>query len=112
MVIAIGALEAGLHREVRQDIAAIHDACRGALLKLISEACLLSAKEKRSACGFGVAAGAEFVKTSTGFSTGGATAHDVAPRAAIENAVGTSSGVARMAELADGETHSSTDAPY
>jgi deoxyribose-phosphate aldolase len=80
MVINIGALKGGDHALVARDIAAVVQAAHagGALTKVIIEAALLSDDEKRTVCRLACEAGAEFVKTSTGFSIGGATAHDVA----------------------------------
>ncbi len=80
MVINIGELKAGNDDAVRSDISAVANAAHeaGALLKVIIETCLLSNEEKRRACELSVAGGADFVKTSTGFSTGGATAADIA----------------------------------
>lgn len=78
MVINIGALKAGEFDLVRDDIKAVVDAANGTLVKVIIEACLLTDEEKVKACELSVAAGADFVKTSTGFSTGGATAADIA----------------------------------
>lgn len=78
MVIAIGRLKGGEDAAVEQDIAAVAGAVQGkALLKVIIETCLLTDEEKVRACKLAKAAGADFVKTSTGFSTGGATAADV-----------------------------------
>lgn len=78
MVINIGALKTGHERAVQSDIAAVVAAVEGeALVKVIIETALLSEDEKIKACQLAVAAGADFVKTSTGFSTGGATAEDV-----------------------------------
>jgi deoxyribose-phosphate aldolase len=79
MVIYIGALKAGDHEAVQGDIAAMAAACHagGALLKVIIEAVLLSDEEKVIACRLAQAAGADFVKTSTGFAGGGATVEDV-----------------------------------
>ncbi len=79
MVLAIGALKSGLHRWVADDIRAIAEAAHdeGAILKVILETALLTDDERRVAAELCVAAGADFVKTSTGFSTGGATAKDV-----------------------------------
>jgi deoxyribose-phosphate aldolase len=79
MVIHIGALKAGDQDAVREDIAAVAVACHegGALLKVIIEAVLLSDEEKVAACRLAQAAGADFVKTSTGFAGGGATVEDV-----------------------------------
>ena len=80
MVIAVGLLKAGRVDEVRADIAAVASACHahGALLKVILETALLTDAEKVLGCELCVAADADFVKTSTGFSKGGATAEDVA----------------------------------
>lgn len=78
MVINVGLLKTGKYSEVEEDIKAVADVARGkALLKVIIETCLLTDEEKKLACELAVKAGADFVKTSTGFSTGGATAEDV-----------------------------------
>ena len=80
MVINIGALKSGDLRTVERDIEAVAASCRecGALSKVIIEAALLSNDEKITACTLAKAAGADYVKTSTGFGPGGATAADVA----------------------------------
>ena len=78
MVIQVGALKDGDLETVRQDIAAVKGACGSRTLKVILETCLLSDPEKVAACELAVAAGADFVKTSTGFSTSGATVADIA----------------------------------
>lgn len=79
MVINIGALKNGEDDLVRRDIAAVVEAAGGkALTKVIIETCLLTDEEKVRACKLAVEAGADFVKTSTGFSTGGATKEDIA----------------------------------
>ncbi|HZG73936.1 MAG TPA: deoxyribose-phosphate aldolase [Chondromyces sp.] len=79
MVINIGALKDKNYELVEQDIKAVVEAAKGkALTKVIIETCLLTDEEKVKACELSVKAGADFVKTSTGFSTGGATAEDVA----------------------------------
>lgn len=78
MVINIGALKDGNFDFVRDDIKAVVDAANGTLVKVIIETCLLTDAEKVKACELAVEAGADFVKTSTGFSTGGATAEDIA----------------------------------
>lgn len=79
MVINIGALKEGDYKLVEDDIKSVVDACRGqAIVKVIIETCLLTDEEKRKACELSKSAGAHFVKTSTGFSTGGATVEDVA----------------------------------
>ncbi|MCD7807854.1 MAG: deoxyribose-phosphate aldolase [Erysipelotrichaceae bacterium] len=77
MVINIGALKAGDEETVYQDIKAVVEAT-DKLTKVIIETCLLTDEEKVIACQLAKKAGADFVKTSTGFSTGGATVHDVA----------------------------------
>ncbi|MEK5487541.1 deoxyribose-phosphate aldolase [Lysinibacillus sp. FSL M8-0355] len=78
MVINIGALKDKNYEHVQADIAAVVEAAKGsALVKVIIEACLLTDEEKVKACELAVAAGADYVKTSTGFSTGGATAEDI-----------------------------------
>lgn len=78
MVINIGAAKDGDWALVQSDIAAVKAACGSALLKVIIETCLLTDAEKMKACIAAKNAGAEFVKTSTGFSKAGATAADVA----------------------------------
>ncbi|MDQ3211576.1 MAG: deoxyribose-phosphate aldolase [Acidobacteriota bacterium] len=79
MVINIGALKSGDVRTVERDIAAVVEACQqcGVVSKVIIEAALLTDDEKVTACTLSKAAGADFVKTSTGFASGGATAADV-----------------------------------
>lgn len=78
MVINIGALKTGHERTVQRDIEAVVSAVAGhAIVKVIIETALLNDDEKIKACQLAVAAGADFVKTSTGFSTGGATIEDV-----------------------------------
>ncbi|KEZ51071.1 deoxyribose-phosphate aldolase [Metabacillus indicus] len=79
MVINIGALKDKNDELVERDIRAVVDAAKGkALTKVIIESCLLTDEEKVRACELSVKAGADFVKTSTGFSTGGATVEDIA----------------------------------
>ena len=80
MVINVGALKSGDLRVVERDIEAVTTPCReaGAMSKVIIEAVLLTDEEKITACTLAKAAGADYVKTSTGFGPGGATAHDVA----------------------------------
>ncbi|WP_071396558.1 deoxyribose-phosphate aldolase [Bacillus tuaregi] len=79
MVINIGNLKDQQYDAVEADIKAVVDAAKGkALTKVIIETCLLTDEEKVKACELAVKAGADFVKTSTGFSTGGATVADVA----------------------------------
>ena len=78
MVMNIGFLKSGMKDEVLDDMKAVRAACSGRILKVIIETCLLTDDEKREACVLAEKAGADFVKTSTGFSKGGATVHDVA----------------------------------
>ena len=77
MVISVGDLKAGNNEFVRADIRGVVKAAEGRTVKVIIEACLLTDEEKSLACKLAMAAGADFVKTSTGFSTGGATVADV-----------------------------------
>lgn len=78
MVINIGALKDGDDESVKKDIQGVVKAAKEkALVKLIIEACLLTEEEKVRACRLGAEAGVDFVKTSTGFSTGGAVIEDV-----------------------------------
>ena len=78
MVINSGLLRAGKDKKVRKEIEAIKKACRGRILKVIIETCLLTEEEKIRMCKIVTEAGADFIKTSTGFSTAGATFDDVA----------------------------------
>ena len=77
MVINIGNLKDGMHDEIREEIRAIKAACGDHILKVIIETCLLTEEEKIRMCEVVSASGADFIKTSTGFSTGGATPEDV-----------------------------------
>ncbi len=77
MVINVGAAKDQNFDLVYEDIKAVVDAAKGVLVKVIIETCLLTDEEKVKACEASVKAGAQFVKTSTGFSTGGATVEDV-----------------------------------
>ena len=130
MVINVGALKSGYVDLVESDIRAVVEASGDKLVKVIIEACLLTDEEKVQACQLAQKAGADFVKTSTGFSTGGATLSDVklmrqtvGPDMGVKAAggarsytdavafveagatrIGTSSGVAILkGELADGD---------
>lgn len=78
MVINIGALKAGDDELVREDIEAVVQAGQGKLVKVIIETALLTDEEKVRACELAVEAGADFVKTCTGFSGGAANVHDIA----------------------------------
>lgn len=77
MVINVGFLKDGRCDEVEEEIRQIHEVCDGRILKVIIEACLLTEEEKIKICEIVTKAGAEFIKTSTGFSTAGATFADV-----------------------------------
>ncbi|UTD03657.1 deoxyribose-phosphate aldolase [Treponema socranskii subsp. buccale] len=78
MVINIGAMKDKNYKFVREDIRAVVKAASGKTVKVILETCLLDKEEIIKACELSVEAGADFVKTSTGFSTGGANVEDVA----------------------------------
>ena len=90
MVINIGALKDGKYDYVYEEIKYVKECCKGKLLKVIFETCLLTDEEKVKACELSVKAGADYVKTSTGFSTGGATVSDIA---LMRNEVGPDLGV-------------------
>ncbi len=98
MVINIGMLKSGEHRYVEADIGGVVRAASPARVKVIIEACLLTDEEKIHACLLAQRAGAHFVKTSTGFSTGGATAADVA---LMRRVVGASMGVKAAGGIRD-----------
>lgn len=90
MVINVGALKSGKFDFVREDIRRVKQACGNILLKVILETCLLTDDEKIKACELSKEAGADYVKTSTGFGSGGATAADIA---LMRSVVGPSMGV-------------------
>jgi deoxyribose-phosphate aldolase len=73
MVVNIGWVKDGKYQEIEDEIRQIHEACDGKILKVIIETCLLTEEEKIRMCETVTSAGAEFIKTSTGFSTAGAT---------------------------------------
>ncbi len=77
MVINIGMLRAGRVDYVRDEIAAVRAECRGRVLKVIIETCLLTDEEKKLMCSVVARGGADYIKTSTGFSKGGATKEDI-----------------------------------
>ncbi len=77
-VINIGHLKAGLYDEILYELRALKEACGEKILKVIIETCLLTEEEKIKMCEIVTASGADFIKTSTGFSTAGATREDVA----------------------------------
>ena len=98
MVINIGWAKEGKWAEITEEIAAIKKACKGRLLKVIVETCLLTDEEKIALCKCVSDSGADYIKTSTGFSKAGATFHDVelfakhiAPHVKIKAAGGISS---------------------
>ena len=101
MVINVGALKDKEYDVVYNDIKEVKKACGQSLLKVIIETCLLTDEEKVKACELAKEAGADFVKTSTGFSTGGATAGDVA---LMRKTVGASMGVKASGGIRDKET--------
>ncbi len=78
MVIHIGALKEGRLEDIEEDIRAVKAVCKDRILKVIVETCLLTEEEKIAIAGVVSRSGADFIKTSTGFSVGGATAADVA----------------------------------
>ena len=101
MVLNVGFLKSGRMADVESDIRAVVAAAAGATVKVILETCFLSDAEKRSACALAVAAGAHFVKTSTGFGSGGATVADVRLlRAAVGPGIGVkaSGGIRTLAD--------------
>lgn len=101
MVINVGALKDGDFAEVLADIRAVRAVCQKQTLKVIIETCLLTDEEKVKACELSVAAGADFVKTSTGFSTGGAKVEDVA---LMRKTVGPDVGVKASGGIRDAAT--------
>jgi len=101
MVMNVGALKAGNRDQVQSDIAAVVGSADGRIVKVILETCLLEDEEKREACRLAVAAGARFVKTSTGFSHGGATLADVR---LMRETVGSDIGVKASGGIRDRET--------
>jgi len=78
MVINLGDVRQGHYEVVREELRAMREACSGVILKVIVEACLLSEEEKIQMCRLVTQSHADFIKTSTGFSSGGATLEDVA----------------------------------
>lgn len=103
MVLNVGMLKAGENSYVEEDIRAVVDAAGkyGAIVKVILETCLLTDEEVVKACNLSKSAGARFVKTSTGFSTGGATVHHVA---LMRKTVGDSMEVKASGGIRDYET--------
>ncbi|WP_238162702.1 deoxyribose-phosphate aldolase [Cohnella sp. AR92] len=102
MVLNVGALKSGMHEAVEKDIAAVVAASRGkAIVKVILETGLLTDEEKIKACELSKSAGADFVKTSTGFGPGGATVEDIA---LMRRTVGPEMGVKASGGVRDAET--------
>jgi len=102
MVLSIGALKSGDADGAQADIQAVRQAAgSGPILKVIIETCLLTEKEKILACEISKAAGADFVKTSTGFSGGGATEEDIA---LMRKTVGPEMGVKASGGIKDWDT--------
>lgn len=102
MVINVGALKDGRYDFVREDIRRVKEACgEQVLLKVIIETCLLTDEEKVMACQLSKEAGADFVKTSTGFSTGGAKPEDVR---LMRKTVGADMGVKASGGIHDAES--------
>jgi deoxyribose-phosphate aldolase len=113
MVLYVGALKSRHYDRVFQDIAAVVQAChaRNAVLKVIIEAAMLTDEEKVAACYLSQEAGADYVKTSTGFGPGGATLEDVAlmrrtvgPEIGLKAAGGIRTYEAALAMVAAGAT--------
>ncbi|QHW31318.1 deoxyribose-phosphate aldolase [Paenibacillus rhizovicinus] len=102
MVLNVGALKSGQLEAVERDVRSVAEACKGkALLKVILEVGLLTDEEKTTACAVCKRAGADYVKTSTGFGPGGATVKDIA---LMREAVGPEMGVKASGGVRDLET--------
>lgn len=101
MVINVGWLKSGRYSDVENDIREVKKACGDKHLKVIIECCLLTDEEKVMACKLSEKAGADFVKTSTGFSKSGATVEDVA---LMRKTVGDRLGVKAAGGIRDGKT--------
>ena len=101
MVINVGYVKDGDWDGVLDDIMAVREACKGKVLKVILETCLLTDDEIVRACRTAVRAGADFVKTSTGFSKGGATVHAVS---LMRSTVGSDVGVKASGGIRDAES--------
>ncbi len=101
MVLNIGALKSGEYDLVLEDMKAVREVAKDAVVKVILETCLLTNEEKKKACALAKEAGMDFVKTSTGFSTAGATTEDVK---LMREAVGDAMGVKASGGIRDRET--------
>ena len=108
MVLNIGALKSGDEAMVLEDMKAVREAAKDAVVKVILETCLLTDEEKKKACALAKEAGLDFVKTSTGFSTAGATVEDVK---LMREAVGDSMGVKASGGIRDTETAEARSPP-
>ena len=101
MVLNIGALKSGDDAMVLEDMKAVREAAKDAVVKVILETCLLTDEEKKKACALAKEAGLDFVKTSTGFSAAGATVEDVK---LMRDAVGDTMGVKASGGIRDTKT--------
>lgn len=101
MVLNIGALKSGEYDLVLEDMKAVREAAKDAVVKVILETCLITDEEKKKACALAKEAGMDFLKTSTGFSTAGATTDDVK---LMREAVGDAMGVKASGGIRDRET--------
>ena len=101
MVLNIGALKSGDYDLALEDMKAVREAAKEAVVKVILETCLLTDEEKKKACALAKEAGLDFVKTSTGFSTAGATTADVK---LMREVVGDKMGVKASGGIRDRET--------
>lgn len=101
MVLNIGVLKSGDEAMVLEDMKAVREAAKDAVVKVILETCLLTDEEKKKACALAKEAGLDFVKTSTGFSTAGATVEDVK---LMREAVGDRMGVKASGGIRDTKT--------
>lgn len=103
MVINLAMVKDGCWDDVAADIRAVREVSRGRILKVIIECCLLTEEEKRMLCRIVSDSGADYIKTSTGFSTGGATGGRCAPAAHLLPAAREGQSRRRLASLADAE---------
>lgn len=101
MVLNVGRIKDGDDRAVFREIRDVVEAAQGVWVKVILETCLLTEEEKLRACSLSVEAGARFVKTSTGFGSGGATVEDVR---LMRQAVGSTLGVKASGGIRDAAT--------
>lgn len=111
MVLNLGHLKSGLVKSIREEISAIKKITGSHVLKVIIETCYLTEEEKKIACGIVEKAGADFVKTATGFGSGGATLHDIhllrqtlSPSVSIKASGGIATGKMALEMIAEGAT--------